>query len=143
MGNLDKDEEVSERQPCRLPEGTTGVDSVALVPNSFLGEQSNVPLGALGSSSNESEGSLEISVPLPVKKLGGNKLKGKVRFAPTSVVKMFVGDVAVGEGSPFGESKFPTVPKHNSKQKQSPLCFLQQCVFLWSSCPEFRLHRQI
>ena len=63
--NLDKVKGVIEGQPCRLPqaEGMTRVDSLSFAPETCLGEQSNVPLKVLGSSSNESECSLGISVP--------------------------------------------------------------------------------
>ena len=109
-----------EGQPCRLPqaEGMTRVDSLSFAPETCLGEQSNVPLKVLGSSSSESDGSLEISVPrFPFKRLGSNETKGKVRFASTSVVKQFVGDCALGEGPLRGESNFPTIPKCNTKKK--------------------------
>jgi len=53
--NLDKVKGVIEGQPCRLPqaEGMTGVDSLSFAPETCLGEQSNVPLKVLGSSSNK------------------------------------------------------------------------------------------
>jgi len=118
--NLDKVKGVIEGQPCRLPqpEGMTGVDSLSSAPETCLGEQSNVPLEVLGSSSNESDGSLEISVPrFPFKRLGSNETKGKARFAPTSVVKQFVGDCALGEGPLRGESNFPQFPIVRRKRK--------------------------
>ena len=57
---------VAERQPCRLPEGTTGVDSQSFAPTTCQGMPSNVPpelLPPAGFANSSGEGSLEISVP--------------------------------------------------------------------------------
>ena len=73
-----------ERQPCRLPEGTTGVDSRSFAPTSCQGTPSNVPpelLPPAWFANNSGEGSLDISVPTSVPKL--------VRFALTSVRQTF------------------------------------------------------
>ena len=72
-GTPDKVLGVVEGQPCRLPEGMTGVDSPPFAPTTCQGMPSNVPpllLPPAGLSNSEGEGSLEISVsastPIPI-----------------------------------------------------------------------------
>ena len=60
---LDKVLGVVEGQPCRLPEGTSGVDSLSTTPTTCQGMPSNVPPEVLAVSNTSGEGSLEISVP--------------------------------------------------------------------------------
>ena len=90
-----------ERQPCRLPEGTTGVDSRSFAPTTCQGMPSNVPpevLPPAGFANSSGEGCLEISVPATPPKHVADKHDKNVRFALTSVRQTYDPNVALGEG---------------------------------------------
>ena len=116
-----------ERQPCRLPSGTSGVDSRSFAPKSCQGKPSNVPpevLPPAGFANNSSEGSLGISV-LP-------SAHKHVRFALTSVRQTFDPNSSLGEGPIGGEhNSFPTVPNNESIKKKSSFNFFFSNIALY------------
>ena len=79
-----------EGQPCRLPEGMTGVEtSLSTTPTTCQGMPSNVPPEVLAVSNSEGEGSLEISVPASPTIHSAGKVIKNARFALTSVSQTF------------------------------------------------------